>query len=106
MACFFVIYNRDWIFAIVSMVFFIIPVMNSGRRDFFKFGNEFFNVYAVRIKFLLLNPWIEYLKIRLTSAAGSGYPLPISIVDRGIVVYKRLSKILFAYLPIDMQIFY
>src|SRR5208337_4188829 len=67
--------------------------MDKGRGDSPQFRDPRFDVRAMRIVPSLLQPRIENPKIWLRIAAGRRAPLPVSIVDRGIVVHKLLRKV-------------
>jgi len=78
--------------------------MDKGRGDSPQFRDPRFDVRVIRIVPSLLQPRIENPKIWLRIAAGRRAPLPVSIVDRGIVVHKLLRKVAFSPAPVDVPI--
>src|SRR5208337_1685824 len=78
--------------------------MDKGRGDSPQFRDPRFGVRTIRIVPSLLQPRIENPKIWLRIAAGRRAPLPVSIVDRGIVVHKLLRKVASPPAPVDVQI--
>ena len=63
------------------------------------------DVNCIRIKLFLLKPGVKYPEIRLCITACRGGPLPVTIIDRWIIINQMLCEITLSLALINMQIF-
>ena len=52
----------------------------------------------------MLQPGVKYPEIRLGITAGRCCPLPVAVIEAGIIISQMLGKITFAPTPVDMQV--
>ena len=81
------------------------PFVNRFGWQIGELWYPFFNIFAVWVESLLLSPRVKYSEIGLSIASGRSCPLPVAVVDAGIIVDKSLSEGAFAPSPIDEQVF-
>lgn len=64
------------------------------------------DVGGVGVKFFLLGPGVKDPKVGLGVASGARDPLPIAVIDAGVIVGEVAGKELFPFSPVDVEVLY
>lgn len=87
------------------VVFFLIPPMDRFGGEILKFGNPLLDVRSIGVEFFLLGPGVKDAKIGLSITSSASDPLPVAIVQSGVIVDERLGEVLFPPSPVDIEVF-
>jgi len=96
--------KRLWVVDILVLFKTNFPVMDVTRINILELRNPFFNVSTVFVNFFTLQFRVKNAEIWLRIDPASRAPLPTSIILARIIVCEFCSKVLFTFLPINVQI--